>query len=95
MAWESRLALAGRRAEAEAILSDLIERARSSYVAPDALVQLYVGLGDLDRAFEQAEKACELRAGFRWAVAAWYWAEALSAHPRYRELLPRGWVPRP
>ena len=89
------LARAGRRAEAETILSDLIERARSSYVDPVFFLALHLSLGELDRAFEQAQKACEQRDGFRWVAAAWYWAEALSAHPRYRELLPRGWVPRP
>ena len=76
-------------------MSDLIDRARSSYVDPAARLVLYLGLGDLDRAFEQAEKACELREGFRWTVVSAPWADALSAHPRYREILPREWVPRP
>ena len=63
-------------------------------MAPDAFVPLYVSLGDLDRAFEQAQRGCELREGFRWATAFAPWAEALSAHPRHRELLPRGWKGR-
>ncbi len=88
------LARAGRRAEAEAVLADLTERARSLYVSPEALVPLYLGLGDLDRAFEQARQACDLRGGSRWNVAGAPWADALSAHPRYHELIPDGWIPR-
>ena len=84
------LARAGRAAEAESIRSDLIERARSSYVDRGALAVLHLSLGDLDRAFECAKQACELREGLRRTLLTWPWADALSAHPRYHELLPRG-----
>jgi serine/threonine-protein kinase len=89
------LARAGRRAEAESILSDLIERSRSAYVDPWGLLVLHLGLGDLDQAFEQARRACELREGFRIAMPTAYFADELSAHPRYRELVPRDWKGRP
>jgi tetratricopeptide (TPR) repeat protein len=86
------LARAGRHAEAQVILTELLERSTSSFVDPALLVGLYLGLGDLERGFEWALKGVTMRGGFRWVAISWYWADMLSAHPRYLELVPSGWV---
>jgi tetratricopeptide (TPR) repeat protein len=89
------MARAGDRRAAESALLELIERSRSAYVDPWGLTVLYLALGDLDHAIEQARRACDLREGFGLSVATAYWTDALSAHLPYGELLPRGWKDRP
>ena len=58
------LGRAGKRDEAQAVLTELEERARQEYVSPMSF-GLFVGeLGQMDRAFEQLEKAYEERNPF-------------------------------
>jgi tetratricopeptide (TPR) repeat protein len=54
-------ALAGRRAEAQTILSKMIELSKRRYVSPLYLATIYTGLGDKDQAIEQLNKAYENR----------------------------------
>jgi Tfp pilus assembly protein PilF len=51
----------GKRAEAEKILRDLLERSRTSYVSSYMIATIYAGLGNKDRAFEYLEKAYDER----------------------------------
>jgi eukaryotic-like serine/threonine-protein kinase len=53
--------LAGRRAEAQAILNELRTRSRQTYVSGFYLALVYAGLGMRDQAMEQLEKAVEER----------------------------------
>ena len=55
------LARAGRRDEAQAVLTELEERARQEYVSPLSFGLFISELGQTDRAFEQLEKAYEER----------------------------------
>jgi hypothetical protein len=54
------------------------------------LFRLYDSLGDVDRAFEQAQKACAEREGARLQIGNRVWSPTLRTHPRYGELLPPG-----
>jgi serine/threonine-protein kinase len=61
-AWVARAcAVAGRRAEAERILAELIEMSKQKYIPPYPLAAVYAALGDRDRAFEWLEKVYEER----------------------------------
>ena len=57
----SALGRAGRTAEAEALLGELLERAAREYVSPKAFITLYAGVGDIDRAFQWIEEALRRR----------------------------------
>jgi serine/threonine-protein kinase len=52
---------AGRRAEAQKILDQLMERSKRGYVPAMAMATVYEGLGDKDRAFQWLAKAFEER----------------------------------
>ena len=51
------LAVAGRRADAQAVLDDLLAQAKQHYVPPYPIAVIYTGLGNNDAAFEWLEKA--------------------------------------
>ncbi len=53
--------LAGRRADAEAILEQLMARNRTEYVSPFAMTVAYSGLGEWDRVMEWLERGVEER----------------------------------
>ena len=52
---------AGRRAEGQAMLDDLLRRDRSAPVPPFAFAQAYAGLGDDERALAEVRRACRER----------------------------------
>ena len=55
--------LAGRTAEARAVLQELLrDRAGPGYIAADDVAAVYVGLGETDRASEWLGRACDERA---------------------------------
>jgi tetratricopeptide (TPR) repeat protein len=56
--------LAGRKAEANKILNELLELKRRRYVTPPALANVYIGLGDKDQAFFWLEKAYQDRSNY-------------------------------
>jgi TolB-like protein/Tfp pilus assembly protein PilF len=80
-------AVSGRREDALKAVAQLEERARRERVPPDYLALVYVGLGEIDRAFEWLDRALEQRV--------WYLAylkvdpafAPLRSDPRYGELL--------
>jgi len=49
----------GRTADVNAILAELDERSKTSYVPPHCYVYIHTSLGDKDRAFEWQDKACD------------------------------------
>ena len=79
--------LAGDRGQAQAILRVLQQRSAKSYVPPYDFAQLYIGLGDKDKAFQWLEKARQDR-GF---AVAWLNVatdvDSLRSDPRFEELL--------
>ncbi len=54
-------AASGKRAEAQKILNELLERSKRGYVHPNLIAVVYIGLGDKDLAFQWLDKAVEER----------------------------------
>jgi TolB-like protein/Tfp pilus assembly protein PilF len=55
--------LAGRRAEAEAILKEVKQLSAVRHVPPDTFAHIHIGLGDLDAAFDALEQGYLERSG--------------------------------
>jgi tetratricopeptide (TPR) repeat protein len=86
------LAKAGQRAEAEAILKQL--ETTKEYVSPTELAQLYVGLGDKEKALEALERAYmahDLQLQYL-GVEPLY--DSLRTDPRFQELIRKVGLPR-
>lgn len=88
------LALAGRRVEAAAVLAELQERSKRSYVAPFHIAMVYIGLDDKDKAFAWLEKAYEARSWYMTWLKVVPELDSLRSDPRYVDLLRRvGFTP--
>ena len=81
-------AAAGDRAEADALLCELQERARQAYVPPVRLAAVHCALGDVDRAFDELTRACDERE-LLGAVAVLSAFDPLRTDPRFKEILRR------
>ena len=81
--------LAGRQADANKVLKELLELSRRRYVTPVALVQVYIGLGDKDQAFAWLEKAYEERSYGMAFLKVMPMADPLRSDPRFDDLLRR------
>jgi serine/threonine-protein kinase len=79
-------ARAGRTEEAQALLGTLQERASHEYVSPVALGTAYLGLGDLDAALGELERAYRERRGWVAYLDAEQMFEPLRGHPRFEAL---------
>jgi tetratricopeptide (TPR) repeat protein len=55
------LAMAGRRAEAAAMLDTITARAANDYISPVSIAYICTALGDKDRAFENLDRAIQDR----------------------------------
>ncbi len=86
--------LAGRKVEAQKSLDELLELNRRRYVTPVALVHVYIGLGDKDRAFAWLEKVYQERSNFMAFLKVIPVADPLRTDPRCDELLRRIGLPR-
>ena len=80
-------AMAGHAEKAQAILRELEERARTTYVSPFHFAYVCVGLGDHDRALDWLERAVAERAGSAYSIKGSFLFTPLRAHPRFRALL--------
>jgi tetratricopeptide (TPR) repeat protein len=82
-------AIAGRRAEAEQALQALIESSRERYVAAPYIAEIYLGLGDADRAMEWLERGLHERSSAlaRLCVNPRY--DSLRADARFKRLVDR------
>ena len=84
----SAYALAGRRAEALAIVSELKQLARRQYVAPPVMVRAYASLGNKVQAMEWMNKSYLWRCSETPRVPLWGPVVAsLRGYPPYEELL--------
>jgi len=81
------LVAAGRRPEAEAILADFEERAKTQYVPMASMVQMNIALGHIDRAFEWLEKAADYRASFMLPIRVYPFFDPIRSDPRFSRLL--------
>ena len=83
------LARGGRRSEAEAILADLDAHARAEYVSPVAFATTLLGLGDVERAIDWAERAYDERRGWLAYVRVNPLMDPMRGHPRFKALVRR------
>jgi len=79
-------ASAGRRAEAEAILKELLDSRRETYVSPIAIAAVYVGLGDKQNALAWLERAYEVHDGGLVLLASFPLWAPLHGEPGYESL---------
>ena len=86
--------LAGRKAEANKVLDELLKLNESRYVTPAALVNVYIGLGDKDKAFEWLEKAFQERSNYVAYLKVFPIVDPLRSDPRYADLLRRVGLPQ-
>jgi tetratricopeptide (TPR) repeat protein len=79
----------GQSEKAEEILRQLERMSAERYVSPYHMAYVYTGLGDLDRAMEQLERAFETRAGSVFGIKGSFLFTRLRSHPRFSALLRR------
>lgn len=82
-------ALSHRRAEAEAIVRQLLASGARRYVPPFGVAMAYVGLGDSDAAFRWLERGYEERAAYMDMLNVTPAFDPLRADPRFGRLLRR------
>lgn len=80
-------ARSGNRAEALKILSELQQMSEREYVPPWAIANVYIGLGDRDRAIEWLEKAFQERSTSEIFLKANPGFDPLRSDPRFKALL--------
>ncbi len=58
------MALSGKKDRATEILEEFLSKSANEYVAPHAMVMIYIGLGELDQAFDWLERSFLERSDF-------------------------------
>ena len=87
------LAIGGKRAEAEALLSDLIGRRGRGYYPAFPIAQIYLGLGDTDAALDWLERAAdEHYIGFYMPSVDSIF-DPVRSHPRFKAVMERAHLP--
>jgi len=81
------LARSGKRSEAEQLLRELETVARESYVSPVAFAIFHVGLGNVDRALDWAERAYDEKRGWLAYMKVNPMMDALRDESRFKSLL--------
>jgi adenylate cyclase len=79
----------GRQAEARHILDQLLEKARTQYVAADSIAGIYVALGENDEAFRWLERAYAEHSALLRGIGPSRTFRPLRADPRFADLLRR------
>ena len=85
--------LANRKTEANKVLDELLQLNKTRYVTPAAFVNVYIGLGDKDKAFEWLEKALQERSNYVAYLKVFPIVDPLRSDPRYEDLLRRIGLP--
>ena len=86
---------AGKRAEAEKILSDLLRQSKTSYISPYMIATIYAGLGEKEKSFEFLEKAYQEKSpDLPYFLKADLRLDALRSDPRFDDLMRRVGMPR-
>jgi serine/threonine-protein kinase len=81
------LARAGKRTEAEQLLGELETVARASYVSPVAFAIFHVGLGNVDRVLDYAERAYDEKRGWLAYLKVNPLLDPVRTESRFRSLL--------
>lgn len=82
-------AKAGRTADAESLLSTLLDRRRHTYVPATDLASLYSALGQSDQAFDWLDRALKERSLFLTWFVSWPPLKVLSLDQRAKRILSR------
>jgi eukaryotic-like serine/threonine-protein kinase len=82
-------ATSDRKAEAQKVIDQLIERSKQHYVSPYFIAVVYAGLGEKDRAFEWLEKAYQDRSQLVTFINVAPQFDALRSDARFQDLLRR------
>jgi hypothetical protein len=88
------LAVAGRRAEARAVLDGLRQLSSSRYVSPYSVALVYAGLGDRDQALAWLDRAYDERSDYMVYLSLEPMLDSLRSDPRFDALVRRVGVPR-
>ncbi|HEV8659346.1 MAG TPA: protein kinase [Thermoanaerobaculia bacterium] len=83
----------GRRKDAERLLRQLGEESKKRYISPAPFVAIYIGLGDLDHAFEEMERAFRERSSLITVINVVPIADAVRRDPRYAAFARRVGLP--
>jgi TolB-like protein/Tfp pilus assembly protein PilF len=83
------LARAGRKAEAQRVIDDLIELSKSKFVSQSTIAIAYAGLGEKDKAFEWLDKSYESHDEAILWLKNHPMFEPLREDPRYKPMLKR------
>jgi eukaryotic-like serine/threonine-protein kinase len=83
------LARAGREPEARDILMGLEEQRHRNYVSPVAFATILLGLGEIDKALDWAERAYEDRRGWLAYLKVNPLMDPMRGHPRFAALVER------
>ena len=82
-------AASGKKPEAEEILADLLQRAKTGYLPPTYIAGMYAALGDNNEAFEWLEKAYSARDSQIEFLGVEQCYDPLRSDPRYADLMRR------
>ncbi len=83
------LSRAGRKAEAQHVIDELLGESKNRYVTPAALVVAYSGFGDQEKAFAWLEKSYASHDEGIMFIKSHPMFDPLRAEPRYKEMLKR------
>jgi TolB-like protein/DNA-binding winged helix-turn-helix (wHTH) protein/Flp pilus assembly protein TadD len=86
--------LAGRKADANKVLNELLKLNETRYVTPAALVNVYIGLGDKEKAFEWLERAYQERSNYLGYLKVFPIVDPLRSDPRFADLIRRIGLPQ-
>ncbi len=81
--------LAGRKADAEIVLRELLDRTHREYVDPVFLAYAYLGLGAYAQAMQLLEKAFEGHSSLLVTLRAGEAFDPLRSEPRFQDLVAR------
>ncbi len=88
-------AISGRRVDAERTLKSLLARSLTEYVAAPCIAELYIALGEHDRAFEWLEKAVEERSSMLVTIQTSHRYDSVRGDSRFSRLVERVGLWRP
>jgi eukaryotic-like serine/threonine-protein kinase len=80
-------AMAGRTSEAQKLLDEMLQLSQKTYMPPLAIAYAYLGLNEMEKAFDWLEKAIDERDAMVMYTPSFHLADPLRSHPRYRALL--------
>jgi TolB-like protein/DNA-binding winged helix-turn-helix (wHTH) protein/Tfp pilus assembly protein PilF len=86
--------LAGRKADANKVLNELLQLSKKRYVTPAAIVNVYIGLGDHEQTFVWLEKAYQERSNYLAYLKVFPIIDPLRSDPRFADLVRRVGLPQ-